>query len=433
MPISFAGTEVYIHTLASLQKKEGHNPVIVTPHIEHYRPGKMVPHFVYEGLDVYQFKETGNPADRAFIYGRKPPEGLANFNELLHLLKPDIVHFHELNRSIGLGIGHVRLAKSAGAKVLLTMHLSSYTCNTNTLINKGKLCSGKILDFKCSVCSYKSKYNFSAAVSTSLARASILSDRVGFTSLLPSGRATTLIGMPISIKRIRRELHELSLHVDHFVSLTQWYKKILLLNGIPAEKLTVISQALATVKDREYTIQKRLFQPPLRVVFIGRIQPQKGIHLLIQAFRDLDDREVTLDIYGMPEDTPYYQECINDSVQITSIKWMGFMNRENIIESLSSYDILCLPSAFSEMSPLVIQEAFAAGVPVLASDVYGNAEQITHKNNGLLFKFNCAESLKEEIVTLIKDKNMLQHLKDNIIAPDKFKEVNKAYTVLYNQ
>ena len=161
MPLSFAGTEVYIHTLAGLQKKGGHQPVVITPHIEHYRPGKMVPHYIYEGLDVYQFKETGNPKDRAFIYGTKSPEGLVNFNELLHFLKPDIVHFHELNRSIGLGIGHVKLAKLAGAKVLLTMHLSSYTCNTNTLINKGKLCNGKILDYKCSVCSYKTKYNFS--------------------------------------------------------------------------------------------------------------------------------------------------------------------------------------------------------------------------------------------------------------------------------
>lgn len=49
---------------------------------------------------------------------------------------------------------------------------------------------------------------------------------------------------------------------------------------------------------------------------------------------------------------------------------------------------MSLCSTFSEMSPLVIQEAFAARLPVIASNVYGNAEQITHGENGLLFNFN---------------------------------------------
>ena len=60
---------------------------------------------------------------------------------------------------------------------------------------------------------------------------------------------------------------------------------------------------------------------------------------------------------------------------------------------MADYDLLCVPSLSSEMSPLVIQEAFAAGIPVLASRGYGNIEQIRHGENGLVFNFNSADSL----------------------------------------
>ena len=58
------------------------------------------------------------------------------FNAFLKSEKPDIVHFHELAGSNGIGINHVLAAKKYGAKVILTFHLAGYTCGTGTLIYK---------------------------------------------------------------------------------------------------------------------------------------------------------------------------------------------------------------------------------------------------------------------------------------------------------
>jgi glycosyltransferase involved in cell wall biosynthesis len=83
------------------------------------------------------------------------------------------------------------------------------------------------------------------------------------------------------------------------------------------------------------------------------------------------------------------------------------------------------------MSPLVIQEAFAAGIPVIASNVYGNAEQISHNHNGLLFEFNNVYELHEQILRFINEPLLLQDLRKNIKPPRSFNDVGKEYLDLY--
>jgi glycosyltransferase involved in cell wall biosynthesis len=66
------------------------------------------------------------------------------------------------------------------------------------------------------------------------------------------------------------------------------------------------------------------------------------------------------------------------------------------------------------MSPLVIKEAFAAGIPVLASNVYGNAEQINDGKNGWLFKFNDSDALKTKLQQLIDDPFLVEIAQKNL-------------------
>ena len=83
------------------------------------------------------------------------------------------------------------------------------------------------------------------------------------------------------------------------------------------------------------------------------------------------------------------------------------------------------------MSPLVIQEAFAAGLPVIASNVYGNAEQITHGINGLLFNFNDPQDLLKQLRRCLDEKDLLQSVSKNIKPPRSFDEVGKEHMLLY--
>jgi glycosyltransferase involved in cell wall biosynthesis len=188
---------------------------------------------------------------------------------------------------------------------------------------------------------------------------------------------------------------------------------------------------MASISKNENYPKKKETVLPVKMVFIGRIQPTKGIHLIIEAMHSFSPGQVQIDIYGRPETTDYYKQCISDSTGMPHVIWKGEINREEVVERLAQYDIFCLASTFSEMSPLVIQEAFAAQIPVLASKVYGNVEQIQDNYNGLLFEFNSSLSLKRKIQNLVEDTELLPHLKRNIIQPNNFESVSNAYLELY--
>ena len=431
MPLAKGGTEIYTHTLATFQKRAAHEVAVITPHIEHYRPGQINEHYIYDEIDVYQFLETGDPTNRNVHYGEKKPIGLNNFASLINQLKPDVIHFHELNRSIGFTVEHVKLSKQSGAKIFLTMHLPFYTCNTNVLIYNNHLCDGIIRNFRCSECSYKTLFNVPSYLAKPLAHLSIFAQKIHITQKLPGSKIKTLLSVPSTISRIKTDLDELCKNVDQLVSLNKWYKKILVDNGVPVNKITIVPTALVTTKKREINKIFRKSGTSVKMVFVGRIYPIKGIHLIIEAMRSFSPGQVQIDIYGKQEDTAYYNQCIKDSMDLKSISWRGEIKRDEVVDQLTHYDLFCLPSTSSEMSPLVIQEAFAAGIPVLASKVYGNMELIQHRHNGLLFEFNSSESLKEQIQMLIDEPGLFQKLKNNIVAPQNFKIVNEAYLQLY--
>lgn len=431
MPQYSAGTEIYTHTLAKLQMGKGHEVVVITPHIEFYAPGKIKRYYQYDGIEVYQFMETANPLNRDIYSGKKKPEGLHNFLALINMLQPDVIHFHEMNRSTGITIEHIKLARQTGVKIFVTIHLSFYTCNTNLLIRNSKLCEGVIKEFDCTACTFNSKFNMPAFVALPMALLSNLISSTGVTTSFKTGKLTTLISMPSAIRRIKNDLNELAKNTDQIISLTEWYKKILLLNGVPFNKITVIPQGLALLNQQVLQKNDLPINLPVKVAFLGRIQFQKGVHLIIAAFKNFTSAEIVVDIYGQEEDTIYYKNCIKNSSGLKNVFWKGLINREEVVKKLSGYDLLCLPSLFSEMSPLVIQEAFAAGIPVLASKVYGNIEQIRHGENGLLFNFNSVDSLTEQLQIIINKPELINQMKSKIVPPADFESVCNSYLNLY--
>lgn len=84
------------------------------------------------------------------------------------------------------------------------------------------------------------------------------------------------------------------------------------------------------------------------------------------------------------------------------------------------------------MSPLVIQEAFAAGIPVIGSSACGIAEQVKHGENGLLFEFNQLSSLKKQLERLIENPSLLEFFRQNIPPVRSFEQVTEETLAVYN-
>ena len=425
LPSHIAGTEVYA---CALTKKLVTNEIVVKVVIPNYNQS-ISTGYIYDGLHVYQFAEP-SIVDRSLKMGFRKPDGLKSFIEYLDAEKPEIVHFHEIAGSNGITLHHVVEAKKRGAKILFTFHLAGLSCMTGTLYQNGKsLCTGKIELKKCTECYLHSKGLKKRSI-TLLSFLSRSSYCLGINPTKLSNTVSTALGTVHLVEKKQTDLFKLISYCDKVVVLTQWYKELLVSNGIAGDKIVFIPQALPVVtKSAEHIKQ---LSNKIKFLFIGRISHFKGVRLLIDAFLQLDQSRAELHIYGQSDGTLYEQDLRQQTKSFDSIYWHGILDNKKVVSTMSEYNVLCLCSTFTEMSPLVIQEAFAAGLPVIASNVYGNAEQIKHEVNGLLFKFNDSNDLLKQLQRCIDEKELLPTLSNNILPPRSFEDVAKEHIMLYN-
>jgi glycosyltransferase involved in cell wall biosynthesis len=425
LPSQIAGTEVYVWALCKHLSTLGYQSKVIIPNYENSDNET----YVYDGLTVLKYAEP-TVQDRALIMGRRLPEGLDAFKQVLVTEKPDIIHFHEFSTGNGIVQKHIEVAKQTGAKVLMTFHLAGYSCRTGTLMYKSQnLCDGIINVQKCSACYLHDRGYAKLSpilLSLSAAAAFLKMDTASWDNRIGTALATTTL-----LSNFQADFRRLTDQLDALVTLTHWYKDVLLRNGVPATKITHIPQGLPmSSKPKSPAFQTNPVSN-IRLVFIGRISAFKGLHLLIDALLELQRDVISLDIYGQQAQTDYEQMLRQKTSTLPNVSWKGRLAQEDVVTVLSQYDLLCLCSTFSEMSPLVIQEAFAAGIPVLASNVYGNAEQVQHKHNGLLFTFNRVDSLKEQLSACISHPGLLTELKNNIKVSRSFREVAADHHTLY--
>jgi glycosyltransferase involved in cell wall biosynthesis len=428
LPEETAGTEVYVWALSKeLQQLNATVEVMMPNH------GKsMTEIYSYDKIKVFKYAEP-SVIDRDLIMGRKTPDGLVNFIAYINEIKPDIIHFHEISGSNGITLHHVLAAKKSGAKVIMTFHLARYTCKTGTLMYLGKnLCDGKIDISKCSKCFMNSK-GTSIITNAALILSSVLYN-LNVNVSTWNNKMGTALGTHGLQKVFQINFNFLIANCDKVVTLTDWYKNILIRNGVNENKIKTIKQGLVYKSSVTMSATSSQNNKILRIIFLGRISHFKGLHLLIDAIKHLPSHQLSLHIYGQStKDQTYEMKLKEETANNSNIHWMGKLNPENVLSTLQQFDVLCLSSTFSEMSPLVIQEAFAAGIPVIASNVYGNAEQIQHEENGLLFDFNNSHSLGLQIKRLLEEPLLLTTLKQHISKPKSFEKIGEEYWDLYEE
>jgi glycosyltransferase involved in cell wall biosynthesis len=368
--------------------------------------------------------------NRNLIMGKCPPSGLNSYIRIIKREQPDLIHFHEIAGGRGIGIYHVNYLYRIGIKTVITFHLSTYSCQTGNLVYKDKvLCVGIIDYFRCSACSFHSK-----GIGRKKSKFLDIFSKYLFKLNVNVGRLNNSLGTALSypfiISKKKFDLINISKEVNKIIVLTKWYKNILEINGVSTEKIIHISQG---VTGNIVNINNRLSDLPVRIVFIGRVSKYKGLHHLLEAMHGLPNEKIQLDIYGPVTEDEYGILCKKMTQGVENIFWKGELSNENVIETLSGYDLLCLPSTFSEMSPLVIQEAFAAGIPVLASNVYGNAEQIKDGINGWLFEFKNSDSLRNKLKMLTENIHLIDFAKKNMPSVKSFDTIADEHMAIYHE
>jgi glycosyltransferase involved in cell wall biosynthesis len=173
----------------------------------------------------------------------------------------------------------------------------------------------------------------------------------------------------------------------------------------------------------------------MRIGYMGQISSVKGVHILVEAFRKAKlDGSARLDVWGDLEKNRFYTQSLREIIGNTElISLRGQFKREQLANVLAQIDILVVPSLWHENAPLVIYEAFATKTPVIATNLGGMSEAVTHELNGLLFDRGDVDSLSRQLRRIASDPDLLEQLKDGIPGVKRIEEEVEELEELYAQ
>jgi glycosyltransferase involved in cell wall biosynthesis len=202
--------------------------------------------------------------------------------------------------------------------------------------------------------------------------------------------------------------------VDRILAYTHLTRDLLVANGIGRGKILVSPYGIDTSHVAHASTQRRP-SATLRVGFVGTLAPHKGPDVLVRAFRMLPEADATLSIHGSEKGYEAYVAGLRAlAADDRRISFPGPFSREDLGKILTDLDVLVAPSRWYENAPGVIFEAFAAGMPVIATDLGGMSEFVKPGENGLLFALEDAEDLAGQLRTLIEGKGLLERLRAGI-------------------
>jgi glycosyltransferase involved in cell wall biosynthesis len=223
---------------------------------------------------------------------------------------------------------------------------------------------------------------------------------------------------------------------DRVIAPTKLNRDLLIRNGIKPGHIELYPYGM-DISDIETAPQSPLNPPVLRIGYIGSLARHKGVDTLIKAFKGIPEMMMPaeLKIYGSPNRDPdYFEELQELAGADERISFTGTFEGEKIGWVFSDMDVLVVPSRWYENTPLVVYSAFAAGTPVVATDLGGLSEAIEHGKNGLLFEMDDARDLNEQLLRFHFEPDLLARLREGIepvrTAEDSVDELERLYREL---
>jgi phosphatidylinositol alpha-mannosyltransferase len=166
---------------------------------------------------------------------------------------------------------------------------------------------------------------------------------------------------------------------------------------------------------------------PLRILFIGAAVERKGLPILLRAFEALREHvPATLTLVGSST-----QEVEHMLLDGRGVRALGKVSEERKLEELARADVVCAPSLHGESFGMVLTEAFAAGAPVVASDIPGYRDVVRDGVDGLLTPAGDALALAEALRRVALDEPLRTRMaRDARERAERFAWPNVAAEVL---
>ena len=289
---------------------------------------------------------------------------MPEFEGILKTFRPDIVHFHHV---LLLGVEAIQLVRRVLPKAAIALTLHDYypiCANDGQLVTTGdrRLCRQPAAD-ACTKC-------------------------------FPEHGRDRFVVRELFVKQA------LAL-VDRFVSPSAFLRQRYIDWGLPPERIEVVRNGLRT----------QVSAPPRplpaggrrdRFAFFGHLNPFKGALVLLDAARRLVEQgggPISLALHGSAEfqTEAFKAELAKAQAGVPFAVARGRYGRDEVPALMADTDWVVVPSIWWENAPLVIQEAFHHGRPVICSDIGGMAEAVRDGIDGLWFRAGDAQHLADRM------------------------------------
>ena len=374
-PSVFSGMETYMSTLPKKLAEKGHQVLMITtgPHSPRRASTEEI-----DGVKVYSFKPL-NIYERSEFQGKPMfmkllwhgfdllwnPHPYAVIRGILKREKPDAVQIHNYR---GLSSSIFSAVKSLNIPLVFTVHDYSLMCPRSSLLrNSGEICNQP--RFICKL--YKAL------------------------------KGSAVDGKPDLVT------------VDtHFVSdkmKEQGFFKNVRTEKVPTTPIEVVDRAV----EKDFDASD--------ILFVGNLGRFKGAHILVSAFRQLENENARLHIAGAGPDESELKGMTADDSRII---FYGLVPWEKLTELYQKASVTVVPSVFYEPLGFVILESFSNGTPVVASNIGGIPELVEDGYNGHLFEAGNAVELKDILEDLLQNPAELKRMSEGAFASAREYDIN---------
>jgi glycosyltransferase involved in cell wall biosynthesis len=375
----------------------------------------------YDGTPVVRVVNNFTRLQRRYYYEYHPRiEEI--FEELLDEFKPDLVHIQHL---AGASWKIPKLAKERGIPLAVSLHDYWYVCERVQLLRPdGTLCEGPRAGRDCAcycahgapsfmVSAVMDRFKYALGTLGSFpARRPIISSCAVMQRIFMRRRMRRLVDLYGD--RCRRLLGVLS-SADLLISPSEKARAIYTALGVGKECHHVIPHGLppapapSASRRRPYDGSR-----PLVVGYAGNVMPHKGVETILRAIRKFSPARIRLEIHGRlyPRRYAAYMERAVKRFPRGQVSLHGRYRPEDLPGLFEKFDCLIIPPLWHETFNLVLWEAWAMGLPVIASRVGALADFIREGMDGLTFTPGSAKQLRCRISSLLHRPELLSRLRD---------------------
>lgn len=422
-PDAVGGTEVYVAELARALKLRGVDSVVAAP-----SSTGMSSRYDHDGVSVHRFR-LDTSEDVGELYGEGDAAAAHVIGSILDEVDADVLHLHAFTRAASLRAA--REARRRGMAVVFTYHTPTASCVRGTLLHDGREpCDGALFGQRCAACLLQSR-GAPRVVREVLSRTptaiSTAVSAIGATS----SWATALRARELTEARhqaLRHLLHE----ADAIVAVCEWVRALLIRAGAPPSRVTMSRQGTPAGVRR--APDARVATDMTRLAYVGRLHPTKGAHVVLRALRDAPDLPVTLDVFGIVQEADgarYHDELRALTRDDPRIRFHAAVAADQVVETLARYDATIVPSQWLETGPLTVLESFAAGVPVIGSNLGGIAELVMHDHDGWLVPYGDARAWTAALRRFATDRQLIERLRAGVRPPRSTDDVARDMTAVY--